>query len=405
MVTLSLPGHLDLIKQINAGMVYRLIDRFGPISRIDLSKKSQLAPASITKIVREMLDAQLIKEIALDETFSRGRPAIGLLTDNGGWHYLAVQMTADQLRFALCDFSQCCIAQQSCPLPVDRHAPLMEVIIQAMDAFFIAHQNKLERLTAIAFTLSGIIDTVSGIVHHLPYYSIGKIPLKSTLESHTGLPVYIQTVVAAWTLAEALFGAAQDEQNVIQIMNAENVDVGVITGGKQLHSSNRSSLGLGHIRVVESGEVCYCGNTGCLETFAGISGILSRTELALAAGRSSLLKYEVLSPETLCQAANQWDDLACEMLAQTGEAIGSLVSIMVNLFNPQKILIGSPLNLASSLLFSALNDAIDKRTLPLYHEKMRMLLTHFPLHDLMIPAALVKQELYKGGLLVRLLQG
>ncbi|CCO78594.1 Xylose repressor [Erwinia amylovora Ea356] len=74
MITDSLPGHIDHIKQMNAGIVYRLIDRYGPVSRIDLSKKASLSPASITKIVRELLQAHLVKETEFHEAGSRGRP-------------------------------------------------------------------------------------------------------------------------------------------------------------------------------------------------------------------------------------------------------------------------------------------------------------------------------------------
>lgn len=70
-------GHIDQIKQTNAGAVYRLIDQLGPVSRIDLSRLAQLAPASITKIVREMLEAHLVQELEIKEAGSRGRPAVG----------------------------------------------------------------------------------------------------------------------------------------------------------------------------------------------------------------------------------------------------------------------------------------------------------------------------------------
>ncbi|GAM61448.1 transcriptional repressor of malT and manXYZ operon [Vibrio ishigakensis] len=78
----SQPGHIDYIKQVNAGRVYQLIDQFGPISRIDLSKLSALAPASITKITRELIDAHLVHETIVQEVTSRGRPAVGLQTNN-----------------------------------------------------------------------------------------------------------------------------------------------------------------------------------------------------------------------------------------------------------------------------------------------------------------------------------
>lgn len=86
------PGHIDHIKQINAGRVYKLIDQKGPISRIDLSKESELAPASITKITRELIDAHLIHETTVQEAISRGRPAVGLQTNNLGWQFLSMRL-------------------------------------------------------------------------------------------------------------------------------------------------------------------------------------------------------------------------------------------------------------------------------------------------------------------------
>ncbi len=87
MVADSQPGHIDQIKQTNAGAVYRLIDQLGPVSRIDLSRLAQLAPASITKIVREMLEAHLVQELEIKEAGSRGRPAVGLMVETEAWHY------------------------------------------------------------------------------------------------------------------------------------------------------------------------------------------------------------------------------------------------------------------------------------------------------------------------------
>lgn len=82
-------GHIDQIKQTNAGAVYRLIDQLGPVSRIDLSRLAQLAPASITKIVREMLEAHLVQELEIKEAGNRGRPAVGLVVETEAWHYLS----------------------------------------------------------------------------------------------------------------------------------------------------------------------------------------------------------------------------------------------------------------------------------------------------------------------------
>lgn len=91
MVADSQPGHIDQIKQTNAGAVYRLIDQLGPVSRIDLSRLAQLAPASITKIVREMLEAHLVQETEIQELAAR--PSGGRA--GGGNGSLALPVAAD----------------------------------------------------------------------------------------------------------------------------------------------------------------------------------------------------------------------------------------------------------------------------------------------------------------------
>lgn len=171
MIADSQPGHIDQIKQTNAGAVYRLIDRFGPISRIELSKKAQLAPASITKIVREMLEAHLVQETEFQEPGSRGRPAVGLVLDTQAWHYLSARIGNGEITLALRDLSSKMVVEQQFPLPAEADQPLLMRIIQLIDRFFIDHQHKLERLTAIAITLPGIMNSQSGIVHRMPFLS------------------------------------------------------------------------------------------------------------------------------------------------------------------------------------------------------------------------------------------
>ena len=176
MVADSQPGHIDQIKQTNAGVVYRLIDSHGPVSRIDLSRLAQLAPASITKIVREMLEAHLVQETEIQDPGSRGRPAVGLMLETEAWHYLSVRINRGEISLGLHDLSSQLIVEDTLSLPVEDPNPLLERVISQVDQFFIRHQHKLERLTAIAITLPGIIDTVRGIVHRMPFYDVCDMP-------------------------------------------------------------------------------------------------------------------------------------------------------------------------------------------------------------------------------------
>lgn len=406
MVADSQPGHIDQIKQTNAGAVYRLIDQLGPVSRIDLSRLAQLAPASITKIVREMVEAHLVQETEIQEPGSRGRPAVGLKVETDAWHYLSLRLSRGELFLSLRDLSSRLVVEESLPLALVDEQPLLARIINHIDTFFTRHQDKLERLTSIAITLPGIVDTEHGIVHRMPFYEdVKDMPLGEALENHTGVPVFLQHDISAWTMAEALFGASRGARDVIQVVIDHYVGAGVITDGRLLHAGSSSLVEIGHTQVDPYGKRCYCGNHGCLETIASIDSVLELAQLRMSQSMSSMLHQQPLSVEWLCQAARQGDLLAKDIITGVGANIGRILAIMVNLFNPQKILIGSPLSAASEVLFPAIAECIRQQALPAYSQHISVESTQFTNQGTMAGAALVKEAMYNGSLLIRLLQG
>ena len=405
MVADSQPGHIDQIKQTNAGAVYRLIDQLGPVSRIDLSRLAQLAPASITKIVRELLEAHLVQETEIQEAGSRGRPAVGLMVETEAWHYLAVRISRGDIHLALRDLSSKLVVEEQLELALVDETPFLNRVLSHIDQFFIRHQNLLERLTAIAITLPGIIDTENGIIHCMPFYDVKDVPLGETLEAHTGVPVYIQHDISAWTMAEALFGASRGARDVIQVVIDHNVGAGVITDGRLLHAGSSSLVEIGHTQVDPYGKRCYCGNHGCLETIASVESVLELTQVRMQQSMSSMLHQKPLTVDWLCQAALQGDLLAKDIISSIGTNVGRILAIMVNLFNPQKILIGSPFNQAADILFPAIGDCIRQQSLPAYSKHIAVEQTQFSNRGTMAGAALVKDALYNGTLLIGLLQG
>ncbi|MCJ8727988.1 DNA-binding transcriptional repressor Mlc, partial [Escherichia coli] len=113
-----------------------------------------------------------------------------------------------------------------------------------------------------------------------------------------------------------------------------------------LHAGSSSLVEIGHTQVDPYGKRCYCGNHGCLETIASVDSILELAQLRLNQSMSSMLHGQPLTVDSLCQAALRGDLLAKDIITGVGAHVGRILAIMVNLFNPQKILIGSPLSKA-----------------------------------------------------------
>lgn len=409
------PSHVDQIKQVNAGLVYRLIDQNGPISRIVLSKKAQLAPASITKITRELIEAHLVKEVEFPDLGFRGRPAIGLKVDSADWQFLCIRIDKSHVVIGLRDLSNHLILEEEFPFFPSENQTFLASLFELIDDFFLRHRSCLERLTAISITINAIVDPVNGVIHSSPHYNIQNLPLSAFLHRRIGVPIFLQHGITAWTIAESLYGAGKGCQNIIQVVIDDNVGVGIMTAGQMLHAANHSVVEIGHTQVNPNGEPCYCGNNGCLETVVGIKNILMRaTRLAEEHPNSLLAALSTQSTKTfsssitielLCQAASQGDTIAIEIIREVGEKIGHIMAIMVNIFNPDKILIGSPLNEAKQIFHPVIQQQITQLSLPVYSQKVNIIATEFANSGTLPAASLIKQSLYSGQLLLEIMQG
>ena len=399
------PGHIDHIKRNNAGSVYKLIDLYGPISRIELSKRSQLAPASITKITRELIEAHLIKEAHIQESSSRGRPAIGLVPANEGWQFLSIRLGRGYLTLALHSLSGEILVEERQNIKQLQQEDVVAKLLVEINIFFANHVSALDRISAIAVSLPGLVNAIDGIVLQMPHYTIKDLPLSDIIHQATGLPVFVGNDTRSWALAEKLFGNSRGISNSILVSVHHGVGAGIILDDTVLQGRTGNIGELGHIQIKPYGKRCFCGNHGCLETVASLSAVLDQTLTRLQEGHISTLTVSTLTIETICDAAVAGDALARQIIIDLGHHLGQAIAIMVNLFNPQRILIGGELNRAKSVLYPAIMECIIAQTLPIYNRDLELQESCFYTQATMPGAALVKQALYDGHLLMKLIDG
>ncbi|WP_318432211.1 sugar metabolism global transcriptional regulator Mlc [Photobacterium leiognathi] len=399
------PGHIDHIKRNNAGSIYKLIDLYGPISRIELSKRSQLAPASITKITRELIDAHLIKETQFQESSSRGRPAIGLVPANEGWQFLSIRLGRGYLTIALHALGGEILVEERQDIEQLHQVDVVEKLLQEINVFFANHVSELDRITAIAVSLPGLVNASDGVVLQMPHYNVSDLPLGEIIHQKTGLPVFIGNDTRSWALAEKLFGNSRGIANSILVSIHHGVGAGIVLDDNVLQGKTGNVGELGHIQIKPYGKRCFCGNHGCLETVASLQAILEQVETQLKAGHESILSNMPLTIEAICDAAVEGDSLARQIIIELGHNLGQAIAIMVNLFNPQRILIGGEFNRAKSVLYPAIMERIRSQTLPVYFRDLEIEQSRFYTQATMPGAALVKQAMYDGHLLMKLVDG
>ncbi|AUH01578.1 ROK family protein [Pectobacteriaceae bacterium CE70] len=396
-------GNIDLVKQLNSAVVYRLIDQQGPISRIQIAEQSQLAPASVTKITRQLLERGFIKEVD-QQASTGGRRAISIICETRPFHTVAVRLGRYDATIALYNLQGRMLAEEHYSLPEKTQETLETALFKAIDHFIDTHQRRIRELIAISVVLPGLVDPFAGMVRYMPHISIDNWPLVQHLQQHFKTHSFVGHDIRSLALAEHYFGATQDCQDSILIRVHRGTGAGILVNGQIFLGSNGNVGEIGHIQIDPLGERCHCGNFGCLETVVSNAAIEKRIRNLLEQGYPSKLTPEECQISAICKAANRGDALAREVIEHAGQNLGKAISIAVNLFNPQRVVIAGEIAEAEKILLPAIQRCVNTQVLKDFRNNLPIVISELQHLSAIGAFALVKRAMLNGVLLQRLLE-
>lgn len=399
---LNLVGNAELMKQLNYAMIYRLIVQQSPISRIQLAEISQLAPASITKITRQLLNTKLIKEVDIQQS-TGGRPAVSIVAKFDYYQAISIQLSRSHVMIELYNLGAKTLASKRFPLNDFSQQQTQNYLINLIELFCLEQQKKIKNLIAISVVMPGVIDSVKGIVRYTPHIDVNNWALAEILTEKFSVPIFIGNDVQSLALAESYFGSTQSVDDSILVRVHRGIGSGVIINQQLLMNHNQSACEVGHIQVNQLGERCHCGNFGCLENQVINVEIEKRARLLLEQGYKSKLTPSKCDILTICQLANQGDELAEKLIRSAGEHLGRAVAIMVNIFNPQCIVLAGELTKSPEILLNAVNNALNSQSLKQLRENLLLKCSSLDDRSAIGAFALVQQALFDGSLLMKLL--
>ena len=392
-------GNVDLVKQLNSAAVYRLIDQHGPISRIQIAEQSQLAPASVTKITRQLIERGLIKEVD-QQASTGGRRAISIITETRNFQAIGVRLGRHDTTLTLYDLSSKAIAEEHYPLPERTQETLENTIAQFIESC----QRKIRELIAISVILPGLVDPESGVIRYMPHIQVENWGLVDALEKRFKVTCFVGHDIRSLALAEHYFGASQDCEDSILVRVHRGTGAGIISNGRIFIGRNGNVGEIGHIQVEPLGERCHCGNFGCLETIAANTAIEQRVRHLLEQGYQSRVTLDDCKIGNICKAANKGDALACEVIEQVGRHLGKTIAIAINLFNPQKVVIAGEIVEAEKVLLPAIEGCINTQALKAFRQNLPVVRSKLDHRSAIGAFALVKRAMLNGILLQHLLE-
>ncbi len=397
-------GNVDLVKQLNSAAVYRLIDQQGPISRIQVADVSQLAPASVTKITRQLLERGLIKEVA-QQASTGGRRAISLTTEVDPFHSIAVRLGRDYIQLSLFDLAGSELASSHYDFDYVEESQLIDGLIEFIQSFISEHASTVRQLIAIGIALPGLVNPELGVVDYMPNLEVSSLPLGDIIKEKFGVECFVGNDVRGMALAEHYFGASQDCQDSILVSVHRGTGAGIIVNGQVFLGFNRNVGEIGHIQIDPLGEQCQCGNFGCLETVAANPAIVTRVRKLIKQGyESSLTDLDAVTIHDICEHANNGDELAKQALVRVGNQLGKAIAITINLFNPQKVIIAGAVTEARDILFPAIQRNVQNQSLKSFHEELPIVPSLLDKQPTLSAFAMIKRAMLNGVLLQKLLE-
>ncbi len=201
-------GNVDLVKQLNSAAVYRLIDQHGPISRIQIAEQSQLAPASVTKITRQLIERGLIKEVD-QQASTGGRRAISIIAETRNFNAIGVRLGRYDATLTLYDLSSKTLGRGALPAARAHPETLEHALLNIIATFIENCQRKIRELIAISVILPGLVDPESGVIRYMPHIAVENWGLVGALEKRFNVTCFVGHDIRSPALAEHYFGASR----------------------------------------------------------------------------------------------------------------------------------------------------------------------------------------------------
>ena len=270
-------------------------------------------------------------------------------------HALGIDIGGTQLRTALIDRGGVVIERERHPTPAEDPDRLLAALERVL--------SRVPTTIPVGIGIAGLV-TPSGTVRYGPNIGVRELPLARELRQRTGHHVVVANDASVAAFGEQRVGAGAGAQDVLLVTIGTGVGGGVVLGGKLVLGANGFAGEIGHVLVARGGRQCPCGNRGCVEAYASGTAIGALAQERLDDGAASVLRdADTLAGPDVSRAAAAGDELARAVLIDAGGWLGVALASLVNVLDPQLVLIGG-----------GAADAVAEWLLPAAEEQMHELL-------------------------------
>lgn len=370
----------QLLKEIemgskNALTKKRIITHYiynGSSTITDLSREMDLSVPTVTKFISEMCEEGYINDYGKLETSGGRHPNLYGLNPESGY-FVGVDIKQFSISIGLINFKGDMVEMKNdIPYHLTNTPDGMEELCRLVKQFISQSNIDNEKILNICINISGRVNPESGYSYSM--FNFSEKPLAETLSEEIGHPVCIDNDTRAMTYGEFLQGCVKGEKDIIFVNVSWGLGIGIIINGKVYTGKSGFSGEFGHINVFDNEILCRCGKKGCLETEASGSALHRTLIERVENGETSILstrlqiKDDPITLDEIISAVNKEDMLCIEIVEEIGQKLGKQIAGLINIFNPEMVIIGGALSLTGEYITQPIKTAVRKYSLNLVNK-------------------------------------
>lgn len=342
--------------------ILRTLFFHGAMSNSELSATVQLSTPKINSLLVELIEDGLVMELGMGDSSGGRRPVIyGLIEDS--FYVVGISVNINRTIVAVFNSNHKQIGLSGF-LPVRMHSDfaIFSEISTFLEKFLVEKGIDREKVLAAGIELPGLFNHKQSI--NKTYFPEVK-NLSDKLKRLFGLPVFICHDSKLRAFAEQHFGIAKNRKNVLVLQADWGLGLGIIINGELYPGKSGYSGEFGHLPIVDNGVLCSCGKQGCLETIVSATAIAHMAAEGIQNGKTSLIKQLVkddldkIDISVVIDAANRGDQYAISIFSDVGYWLGRGIVYLIQIFNPELIVIGGHVAEASQFISAAIQQTIN----------------------------------------------
>ena len=348
----------------------------GECTLSELTKELHISVPTITKLVQELVDENIVTDLGKVETPGGRRPNIFGLA-NSAIYFAGVNVGRDNMRFLITDLQNNIIKEENdFTFELLDRPQCIERICSGIENFIATCGIDRGKILGLGVCMTGRVNPDTG--RSYKYFTSSEQSLRDLLEERVGIRVLLENDTRARCYAEYTCGKSKDESNVLYLHMGRGVAIGIVVDGQLYYGKSGFAGEFGHIPFFDNEIICSCGKKGCLET--EVSGIAIEDKMChlIQKGVNTILKEKYDQQKTIhiddiITAAKNDDNLSIELIEEAGEKVGKAVAFLINTFNPETVIVGGNLAAAGDYIMLPLKSATNKYSLNLvYKERQRL---------------------------------